>query len=103
MQACVLPEVDAPTKTRSKDGYEIDKLVKKINKKSYQVRWVGYPPSEDTEEPENHLVECLGRAYFNQLKTEMESKKARSECTIDGLYGKIRKGDEIIYRVKWLG
>ena len=45
---------------------EITEVKIEKEKKSYLVKWVGYPPSQSTWEPEEHIPAFIKKYYENQ-------------------------------------
>jgi Chromo (CHRromatin Organisation MOdifier) domain len=70
-------ENDTENKSEEEEGgqyFEIEKIVaEEVSKEGqlfYIVRWLGYPPEEDTREPASELAHCV------EIIAEWEAKKA---------------------------
>ena len=67
------------------EEYEVEKILAQREGKSgleYCVKWLGWPESENTWEPEDHLIDCkmVMRAWRRQQqKREEEEQKAKQE------------------------
>ena len=64
-----------------KSFYEVDYITKaKIEngKKLFRVKWVGYPSSQNTWQPEEHLHENLIKAFYEE-EAARQSRKQRGK------------------------
>ncbi|XP_064168923.1 chromodomain Y-like protein 2 isoform X1 [Anguilla rostrata] len=91
----------------SADFYEVEKIVDrrktKKGKWEYLIRWKGYGRSEDTWEPEHHLLHCeefIDRFNALHLHRHRRSKQGRHGCRAGPpLFG--HAGDSQAVRARW--
>ena len=80
--------------------YEVERLVDKMFDKDgnpwYLVKWLGYRTSDNTWEPINNLLSCLG------LVQEFEGKIKNTQILEEILSRRVKNGI-VEYRVKWKG
>ena len=79
----VPPRDKAPSNNASAQEYVVDKIVDAVDgfgdgSLVYRVRWLGYDPSEDTWEPEEHLPAHFIRRYWKAQKVATPHGRSRN-------------------------
>ena len=79
----VPPRDKEPSNNASAQEYVVDKIVDAVDgfgdgSLVYRVRWLGYDPSEDTWEPEEHLPAHFIRRYWKAQKVATPHGRSRN-------------------------